>query len=154
MPMYKYKAIGAKGGKSLEILIEGDSQEDSLVRLRGRGFTPIKFIAQVDDSGKSLSTMFSGSKKFDPANFTSRLLPLLKANIQLERGLGIIANSSEDDTTKTLVLDLRRGLHEGKKLSAMIRDRSNYFPSVYANMVEAGEESGALTRVMEEFHKF
>jgi len=154
MPMYKYKAIGAKGGNAVEILIEGDSQEDSLVRLRGRGFTPIKFLAQVDDSGKSLSTMFSGSKKFDPANFTSRLLPLLKANIQLERGLGIIANSSEDDTTKNLVLDLRRGLHEGKKLSAMIRDRSNYFPSVYANMIEAGEESGALTRVMEELHKF
>lgn len=36
----------------------------------------------------------------------------------------------------------------------MIRDRSNYFPPVYANMVEAGEESGALTKVMEELQKF
>jgi type II secretory pathway component PulF len=154
MPMFKYKAVDSKGGNAVEILIEGDSKDDSLARLRGRGFTPIKFIGQVDDDGKSFSNIFARSKKFDTAEFTNRLLPLLKAQIQLERALGIIANSSEDDTTKSVVVDLRRGLHEGKKFSGMIRDRGNYFPPVYANMVEAGEESGALTKVMEELQKF
>lgn len=154
MPMFKYKAVDSKGGKAIEILIEGDSQDDSLNRLRGRGFTPIKFIGRVDDGGKSLGSIFDRKKKFDPAEFTNRLLPLLKAQIQLERALSIIVNSTEDDVTRELVVDLRRGLHEGKKFSAMIRDRSHYFPPVYANMVEAGEESGALTKVMEELQKF
>lgn len=154
MPLFKYKAVDSKGGKAIEILIEGDSQDDSLTRLRGRGFTPIKFIGRVDDGGKSMSSIFDGRKKFDPAEFTNRLLPLLKAQIQLERALNIIVNSTEDETTRDLVVDLRRGLHEGKKFSAMIRDRGHYFPPVYANMVEAGEESGALTKVMEELQKF
>lgn len=154
MPLFKYKAIDARGGKAVEILIEGDSREDSLSRLRGRGLTPIKFIGQMDSDYKTFSNIFERSKKFDPCEFTNRLLPLLKAQIQLERALGIIANSSEDKTTNSIVVDLRRGLHEGKKFSAMIRDRSHYFPPVYANMVEAGEESGALTKVMEELQKF
>ena len=154
MPMFKYKAVDSKGGNAVEILIEGDSQDDSLARLRGRGFTPIKFIGQMAGDGKSLSNIFERKTKFDPAAFTNRLLPLLKAQIQLERALSIIAESSEDETTQSIVLDLRRGLHEGKKFSAMIRDRGSHFPPVYANMVEAGEESGALVRVMEELQKF
>ena len=48
MPLYKYKAVDAKGGKAVEILIEGDSRNDSLVRLRGRGFTPINFLNNID----------------------------------------------------------------------------------------------------------
>lgn len=154
MPLFKYKAVDAKGGKAVEILIEGDSQDDSLSRLRGRGFTPIKFIGRMDEQSSSFSGIFERRKSFDPAEFTNRLLPLLKAQIQLERALGIIANSTEDEVTRELVVDLRRGLHEGKKFSAMIRDRSHYFPQVYANMVEAGEESGALTKVMEELQRF
>lgn len=154
MPMFKYKAVDSKGGKAVEILIEGDSRDDSLSRLRSRGFTPIKFLGQVEGDEKSFGSFFERNKKFDPAEFTNRLLPLLKAQIQLERALGIIANSCEDETTQNIVTDLRRGLHEGKKFSVMIRDRSNYFPAVYANMVEAGEESGALTKVMEQLQKF
>lgn len=154
MPLFKYKAIDASGGKTLEILIEGNSREDSLVRLRSRGLTPIKFIGQMDSDYKTSHSIFDRSKKFDPCEFTNRLIPLLKAQIQLERALGIISNSTEDKTSNSLVMSLRRGLHEGKKFSAMIRERSQYFPPVYANMVEAGEESGALTKVMEELQKF
>jgi len=155
MPLYKYKAVDArKGGAASEILIEADSQDDSLARLRSRGFTPIKFLGITEEEKSSFSSIFSRKKKFDPCEFTNRLLPLLKAQIQLERALGIIAVSTEDEETRNVVQELRRGLHEGKKFSTLIRDRKRYFPPVYANMIEAGEESGALPRVMEELQKF
>ena len=99
MPLFKYKAINSSGGKAVEILIEGDSQADSLSRLRARGMTPIKFISRVDGEAKNFSSIFNKKKKFDPCAFTNRLLPLLKAQIQLERALGIIASSSSDDET-------------------------------------------------------
>ena len=155
MPLYKYKAIDSKNGSSAtEILIEADSQDESMNRLRSRGFTPIKFIGIVDGESPSLKSMFERKKKFDAAEFTNRLLPLLKAQIQLERALGIIAMSAEDENASQVVQELRRGLHEGKRFSALIREKKRYFPPVYANMVEAGEESGALPRVMEELQKF
>jgi type II secretory pathway component PulF len=155
MPLYKYKAIDSKnGGGATEILIEAESQDESMNRLRSRGFTPIKFLGTADGESTSFKTIFERRKSFDPAEFTNRLLPLLKAQIQLERALGIIAISSEDETTSNIVQELRRGLHEGKRFSALIKDKKRYFPPVYANMIEAGEESGALPRIMEELQKF
>ena len=155
MPLYKYKAIDSKnGGSAAEILIEADSQDESMNRLRSKGFTPIKFIGIVDGEKPSLKSMFEQRNTFDAAEFTNRLLPLLKAQIQLERALGIIAMSAENENAANIVQELRRGLHEGKRFSALIREKKRYFPAVYANMVEAGEESGALPRVMEELQKF
>jgi len=154
MPLYKYKAVDSKGGNTVEMLIEGDSQEDSLAKLRAKGFTPIRCMGEADSEGKSLFSMFSRKKKFDCCAFTNRLVPLLHAQIQLERALAIMGDTTEDEYSAEVAKDIRRGLHEGKKFSALIRDRSSLFPPIYANMVEAGEESGALTMVMDELNKF
>jgi type II secretory pathway component PulF len=154
MPLYKYKAVDSKGGGAVDMLIEGDSQDDSLVKLRAKGFTPIRFMGEADAEGKSLFSMFSRKKKFDSCAFTNRLVPLLHAQIQLERALAIMGDTTEDEYSAEVARDIRRGLHEGKKFSVLIRDRSTLFPPIYANMVEAGEESGALTMVMDELNKF
>ena len=50
--------------------------------------------------------------------------------------------------------DLRKGLHEGKKLSQLINNHGSRFPKLYTNLVEAGEESGALPQVMIELQRF
>ncbi len=154
MPLYKYKAVDSKGGNTVEMLIEGDNQDDSLGKLRAKGFTPIRFMGQTDVETKSLFSFIDRKKKFDCCAFTNRLVPLLKAQIQLERALGILGDTSEDDYSAEVANEIRRGLHEGKKFSVLIRDRSNLFPAIYANMVEAGEESGALSMVMEELQSF
>jgi len=117
--------------------------------------TPIRCLGEVDRGDSVQSPRLLGGKaKFDPAEFTSQLLPLLKANIQLERALGIIVETSENPAERELVSDLRKGLHEGEKFSTLIRGAGNKFPPLYANMVEAGEESGALNTVVEELSKF
>ncbi len=154
MSLYKYKAVDSKGGGAVEMLIEGESQEDSLTKLRAKGFTPITFMGQTDGEAKSLFSFFSKKKKFDCCAFTNRLVPLLHAQIQLEQALAIMGDTTEDEYSGEVARDLRRGLHEGKKFSGLLRDRSSLFPPIYANMVEAGEESGALTMVMDELRKF
>jgi len=136
------------------MLIEGDSQDESLVKLRAKGFTPIRFMGQADAESKSFFSFIDRKKKFDCCEFTNRLVPLLHAQIQLERALGIISDTTEDEYSAEVATDIRRGLHEGKKFSSLIRDKNTLFPSIYANMVEAGEESGALPMVMEELRKF
>jgi general secretion pathway protein F len=154
MPLYKYRAADA-AGKSSDILIEGDTQADSLTRLRQRGYTPIRFVGQVESDGSdgTQAGLFSG-KSFDVCAFTDRLSPLLRAQVQLERALGILVETTENSRMRGIIGDLRRGLHEGKKFSALIRDRGSCFPAFYANMIEAGEESGSLTVVVAELQKF
>ncbi len=154
MPLFKYK-VANKAGKTFDFLIEGENLQDSQRRLRARGFVPLKTYGQVDDYENNKKQLnFWKRKTFNAIEFTDRLVPLLKAHIQLERALGIIADGMIDKKQVEIVNDIRRGLHEGKKFSALVRSHSNCFPPIYANLVEAGEESGALIDVIAELQNF
>lgn len=153
MGMYKYK-VSDKAGKVFDTSIEGDNPQDALRRLRGRGLVPLESYGEGEGGGRrNLSSLFS-KKTFNVYEFTDRLVPLLRAHIQIERALGIMADGTEDKFQKEIINSLRRGLHEGKKLSELIRSKPEYFPSIYANLTEAGEESGALIDVMIELKRF
>ncbi len=153
MPLFKYKASGPDG-KISELLIEGDSEPDSLGRLRQRGFMPLESYGQVESLSQERNWRFWQGSGFDACDFSNRLAPLLKAHIPLERALGIIAQGAENQNYSRVVADIRKGLHEGKKFSALIRDRGNRFPKIYANLVEAGEETGSLTEIISELQRF
>ncbi len=153
MGLYKYKAADRQG-KIMQILIEGDTQQDSLARLRGRGLTPLQCYGEASSSGSDKFS-FSFKNKFNVYEFTDRLVPLLLAHIQLERALGIIAEGMEENPAgRDVVNSLRRGLHEGKKFSDLIRNHGDRFPKIYANLVETGEETGCLAEVMKELQRF
>jgi general secretion pathway protein F len=153
MPLFKYKVAGANG-KTSEMLIEGDSQPDSLSRLRSRGLIPVECYGQVENYSSQEAGHFWQRSSFDACAFTNRLAPLLKAHVPLERALGIIADGAENSKDRHVVNDLRRGLHEGKKMSALIRDQGKRFPGLYANLLEAGEETGALEDVVSELQRY
>ena len=152
MPLYKYK-VSDSSGKVLEQLIKAENQADSLMKVRGQGFTPIKCFGQIDDySGGGLNLLKKDN--FDIYDFTDRLLPLLEAHIPLERAFGILSEGSENEKDSFVIHEIRRGLHEGKKFSALIREYDKYFPKIYASLIEAGEESGALIEVVKELQRY
>ena len=151
MPLYRFKTAD-KGGKISDNTVEGESKDDAVKRLQRRGLTPIEFLGEGDVAIKSKN--FSRGGRFDSIDFTDKLVPLLEAGIPIEKSLAIISESSESETEKKLITDLRHGLHEGKKLSTLIRDRGRMFPNIYSNIVEAGEEAGAMTTVLGSMRKF
>ncbi len=152
MPLYKYK-VAENDGRTKEILVEGDSQPDSLSRVRNRGFVPLECYGQADSITQNRGWKFWRRDSFEACDFTNRLVPLLKAHIPLERALGIIAQGAPPGASD-VVSELRKGLHEGKKFSTVIRDHGTRFPKIYANLVEAGEETGSLPDIMAELQRF
>ena len=150
MPLFRYKVSDADGTVSVQ-QFEGDSQQDAARRIQRRGLIPLEYLGDAQGEGASGRLM---QKKFNVVEFTDRLVPLLEANIPLERSLGIIADDQDNKTMSTVATELRRGLHEGRKLSDLIRERGTLFPQIYAGVVEAGEEAGALPQVMGELRRF
>lgn len=153
MPLYKFK-VADTAGKLQELLIEGDSQKDATRRVQVRGLIPIEYLGQSDSLSSSSSINWGIRKKFDVADFTDRLVPLLQADIPLEKALAIVQETGENPDEKEIISSLRRGLHEGRKFSQLIRDRSRLFPKMYASIVEAGEEAGALPQVLGQLRDF
>ncbi|MDD4098531.1 MAG: type II secretion system F family protein [Lentisphaeria bacterium] len=150
MTLHRFKVSDA-AGKVSEMLIEGDSQNDAARRVQSRGLLPLDYLGEG-----SLSHQGAGlfKPKLNVVDFTERLVPLLEANITLERALGIVGDDQSNPVLAETVADLRRGLHEGRKLSELIRERGRTFPQLYAGVVEAGEEAGALPQVMGELRRF
>jgi type II secretory pathway component PulF len=151
MPLFKFKVSDASGTIS-ELLIEGDSQTDATRRVQRRGLMPLAFLGEGAKTAQDSGKLFG--PKLDVVEFTDRLVPLLEANIPLEKALGIVGEAQENPVLQQTVTDLRRGLHEGRKLSDLIRERGRAFPQLYAGIVEAGEEAGALPQVMGELRNF
>ena len=151
MALFKYLAA-APGEKARELLIEADSEKESLDKLRRRNMIPIRSFGEVNEkqsSGFSLTR-----RKIDVYDFTRQLSPLLNAYIPLERALAIIAEGAAEEDQKDFVNAMRQGLHEGKKFSELVRSHGSLFPTYYANLIESGEETGCLPEVVKELHKF
>lgn len=150
MPLFKYK-VSDSNGDITELVMEGTSQADAARRIQRRGLMPLEFLGEGAVTQTSSGVFTHG---LDVVEFTDRLVPLLEANIPLEKSLGIIGDDNEDPVMQQTVNDLRKGLHEGRKLSDLIRERGRTFPQLYAGIVEAGEEAGALAQVMGELRRF
>ena len=151
MPLFRFKAAD-RSGAVIETVIEGESQNDAVRRLRMRSLTPIDFLGEGE--GESTSKGFFQGSKFNVVEFTERLVPLLEAGIPLERSLAIIEETMEKPRDASFIRDMRQGLHEGRKFSQLIRDRGNMFPRLYANIVEVGEEAGALPQVLKQLQSY
>lgn len=151
--MFRFKIADSAGNKS-EVTIDGDTQGDAILKLSARGVFPLEFLGQTSHMDDSAKQSFFQRDKFDVFEFTNRLVPLLRSHIPLEKALAIISEGAVDPQTQSVVHHIRKGLHEGKKLSELIKSHGNRFPKLYANLVEAGEESGALPQVMIELQRF
>ena len=153
MALYKFK-VSDNSGTLSELLVEGDSQADATRRLQSRGLFPLEFLGEGGSGGAVARRGGLFRRRFDVIDFTDRLVPLLEAGIPLERALSILGGGMEDSYAASVIEDLRRGLHEGRRLSHMLRDRSHIFSELYASLVEVGEESGALAAVLADVRQF
>lgn len=153
MGLFKYKVADSTGRIWVQE-VDAESEDDALLKLRARHYTILKRIYVNDSAWNIFKDGGFRRKKFDVCEFTGKLVPLLQAHVQLPRALQIIYDGSSNQEERRVVEGLRRGLHEGKPFSQLLRNEKKNFPVIYASMAEVGEESGELTRVLEEVYKF
>ena len=151
MPLYRFKAADRSGAVT-ETVIEGESQADAVRRLKMRRLTPVDFLGEGEGSGSRKKLI--GGSRFNVTEFTDRLVPLLDAGIPLEKSLAIIEETMEREADVAFIRDMRQGLHEGRKFSQLVRDRSHMFPKIFGNVIEVGEESGALPLVLRQMQTY
>ncbi len=148
MPLYRYQ-VTDYAGKSRDLTLEADSPEDAVVRLRARQLFPVQFYGEGSAEGR-----ITLRKTFDVYSFTNRLVPLLQAHVPLERALGIMADSATREQEREVIVALRKGLHEGKSFSELVRGNGDRFPRIYGSLVSAGEETGYMADVMANLQRF
>lgn len=146
MPLYRYKALNARG-ETLDGQMEAASDTEVVLRLQEQGHLPVEArLASEGGGGGSLRALFK-PKAFSGerlVQFTQQLATLLGAGQPLDRALTILLDLPEDEAARRTISDVRDLVRGGTSLSAALERQHGTFSRLYINMVRAGEAGGTL----------
>ena len=141
---FSWEGTDKKGSK---IKGESSGQSPALVKaqLRKQGINPTKVRK------KSVS-LFSAGKKIKPmdiALFARQMATMMKAGVPLLQSFEIIGEGLDNPNMRKLVDDIKQHVAAGNSFAAALRTRPLYFDDLFCNLVDAGEQAGALESLLD-----
>ena len=143
---FSWVGVNARG-KRMEGELTGPNVAIVKAQLRKQGITPSK----VKKKAQPLFGLNS-SQKITPkeiAILTRQIATMLLAGVSLIQALDMIASGSENKSLQGLVTRIADEVKAGDPLSQALRAHPKYFDDLYCDLVESGEQSGALDRIFE-----
>ncbi len=153
MPVFEYTGIDRERKKAKGI-IEAESDKAARVKLRRMGVLPQALSLEGGSKKISLKSNVDFSrftqrvKTQDVALMTRQLATLMNAGIPLVDSLTALVDQTENPKLRKMISQIREKVTEGMKLSDAMRPHAKVFSEIYINMVNAGENSGALDLVL------
>ncbi len=146
MPLYRYKALNARG-ETLDGQMEAASDAEVVLRLQEQGHLPVEARLASEGGGEPTWRTLFKPKPFAGqrlVQFTQQLATLLGAGQPLDRALTILLELPEDAAAKRTITEVRDAVRSGTALSTALERQHGTFSRLYINMVRAGEAGGSL----------
>ena len=129
-------------------------------RVKGKSLAPNELALKQDLRRQGVvatrirkqSTALKGGGKVKPediAIFSRQLATMLAAGIPLVQAFEIIGAGHEKPSMQKLVLDIKADVESGTSLHEALGKHPLYFDDLYVNLVEAGEQAGALETLLD-----
>jgi len=155
MPAYTYEAVD-KLGKKKRGNIEAASPDRAQSMLKGEGLIPLK-VSEQSFLSKDVNIGGSGVSKRDLSVFCRQFVSILNAGVPIVDAMGMMEDQTENKRLKKALGEVKANIAKGESFANALRERSDVFPSMMINMVEAGEASGSidvsLDRMATQFEK-
>src|SRR6266403_1961428 len=152
-------AIAATAAKKdVQFLWEGKDKRGNKVRGKTLAASEAALRADLRRQGvaatrvKTPSSAFrSGGKVLptDIAVFARQLATMLAAGIPMVQSFEIVGNGHEKPAMQKLVLDIKSTIEGGSTLHESLAKHPLYFDDLFVNLVEAGEQAGALESLLD-----
>ena len=113
------------------------------VELRKQGIAPsrIRKQAQAMKGGKVNAA--------DIAVFSRQLATMLASGIPMVQAFEIVGTGSDKPALQKLILDIKADVESGTSLHEALAKHPLHFDDLYVNLVEAGEQAGALETLLD-----
>jgi general secretion pathway protein F len=151
MAAFEYAALDGRGRQKKGVL-EADSLRQTRQMLRDQGLVPLSVEAAAERRSRSRGGGFSFSRRLGPLDrvlLTRQLATLIAASLPVEEALQAVAQQSEKQHVRSLVMGIRSRVLEGQSLAASLSQYPRSFNHLYRSTVAAGEQSGHLDAVLE-----
>lgn len=152
-------AAKAAAAEKVEFLYEGTNRggtkvkgeifalSDALAKneLRKQGINPLK----VKKKPKSL---FGGAAKITPSDiaiFARQMATMMQAGVPLVQSFEIIGQGNDKQNMQKLILGIKSEVEGGVSLAEALSKQPLYFDPLFINLVNAGEQSGALETMLD-----
>ena len=140
---YVWEGTDKKGkrikGKMLavsEAAVKADLRRQGVLAKR------VRKEVQLFKSGKKVTTE-------DIALFARQLATMLEAGIPMVQCFDIIGNGHDKPSMQKLVLAIKADIESGTSLHEALSKHPLYFDDLFVNLVEAGEQAGALETLLD-----
>lgn len=141
---FSWEGTNRKGEK-----IKGESigPSENLVKadLRRQGIIPGK----VKKKAKPLFTSKRAIKGKDISIFTRQLATMISAGVPMVQSFEIIGKGHENPTMGNLIMAVKADVEGGNNLAEALSRHPRYFDELFVNLVDAGEQSGALETLLD-----
>ncbi|MGK0221054.1 MAG: type IV pilus assembly protein PilC [Limisphaerales bacterium] len=109
-------------------------------------------IAATKVKKKSAGLSLGGGGKVKPADvalFTRQMATMMRAGVPLVQAFDIVAEGVEKKKLGDLIRAVRHDVAGGNSFAASIRKHPDEFDDLFCNLVDAGEQSGALESMLD-----
>lgn len=144
LDVYQWRGLNRKGKK-----VSGELNANSILelkaQLRKQGITPGK----INKKAKPLFGL-GGDKKILPVDIaviTRQIATMLGAGVPLVQTIEMIGSGHNNGNMQKLLATIGNKLQSGVPLSECLREHPMYFDDLYCDLVNSGEQSGALETI-------
>jgi general secretion pathway protein F len=156
MPLFEYSGLNA-AGKKVSGSVEGTGRRAVLQNLRARGIFPTELREEKAAApGRSAARLRLVRRVpiGELATATRQLATLLGAGLPLDEALGTVASQLEHERLARAYSTVRDEVTQGESLHDAFGRHPRIFPVLYVNMVQVGENTGTLDKVLQRLADF
>ena len=154
MPLYTYTAFD-KAGKKKRGVIEALSQKAASRKLKGQGLFPTELgLSRNTESSSDRGVALRRVSTMQLGVVTRQLSTMLTAGMPLDEALTAVADQQNKNQLGSVLSQLREDVLQGSTFHTALKAYPKIFPPIYTNMVQVGEASGTLDKVLLQLAEF
>ena len=142
--VYAWEGVDRKGTK-MSGELSGHNPALIKAQLRRQGISPGKVK-------KKTASLFGKGKRIKPmdiALFTRQMSTMMRAGVPLLQSFDIISEGVDNPNMRKLVDEVKQEVAAGNSFASSLRKKPEYFDDLYCNLVDAGEQAGALETLLD-----
>jgi len=164
MPQFSYRARNAQGGL-VEGVLDCADRAVAIRQIEQLHYIPVRIDAVGSEPtaakrstngaapGTASAALPAATQKAKIKHsqlliFTEQLGHLLRAGMTLDEGLSVLEKRLKQPNIQRVTHALHQALVDGRSFSQALRDFPRIFPTIYVNLIAAGEASGALPDIL------
>jgi type II secretion system protein F len=159
MAVYEFRGIESASGKAIKGYRDADSAKALRAALRRDGILLTRATPESERKARAkrdiqLLEFFRRPSVADVAVMTRQLATLVRAGVPLVESISALVDQVENESLVRVLTAVAENLKEGTSFAKCLSAHPKVFPSLYVNMVGAGEASGTLEAVLERLADF